>query len=304
LVLTPISVIIPARNEGNRIVRTVRSIVAGRSCSFPLEVVVVDDASTDGTHARLEQTIKPAPEVRFVLRQLRTWSGIAHTRNRGAEAASYPIYLMTDANTVFPLNWDLPIWRHFDRRRLLAGTIGDLASSFRGHGCTLLFPSMGVTWLTNPGAYGGYVPVAACPCTVMDRALFHHLGGYDESLAPYGVAEPEFSVRAWLSGYEIVNVPDLLILHRFRPREEYDAFRRSIEGVMRRKFLRFACYYLPEKLLKQTYDHYAAEAPRDIAACWAELEASGVWERRAELKKLPRDFRWFAGKFGLTSASN
>lgn len=297
---TPISVVIPVRNEGDRIVRAVQSIVAGRSCRFPLELVVVDDSSTDGTCARLAQTIEPAPGVRFVLRRLSAWSGIAHARNRGAEAASYPIYLMTDGNTVFPPDWDLPIRRHFDRRRLLAGTIGDSASSFRGHGCTLMLPSMGVTWLPVPDAYDGYVPVAACACTVIDRSLFHHLGGYDESLAPYGVAEPEFSVRAWLSGYEIVNVPDLLIRHWFRPRAEYDEFRRSISGALLRNYLRFACYYLPEEMLKQTYEHYAALAPKDFDACMAKLVESGVWARRAQLEQLPRDFRWFVRKFSLT----
>jgi GT2 family glycosyltransferase len=139
---------------------------------------------------------------------------------------------------------------------------------------------------------------------VIDRGLFHHLGGYDESLAPYGVAEPEFSVRAWLSGYEIVNVPDLLIFHRFRPRDEFDAFLRSIDGAMRRKYLRFACYYLPEELLKETYEHYAAQAPDDFGACLVELEAGAVWARRAELKKLPHDFRWFARRFNLTQGLN
>jgi glycosyltransferase involved in cell wall biosynthesis len=298
--VTPISVIIPVRDEGERLFRTVRSIVSGRSCRFPLEVVVVDDASSDDACERLPRITQATPEVRLVVRRLPHWSGIPYARNRGAEAASYPIYVTTDANTRFPKNWDLPIRRSFQRHRLLAGTIADASSSFRGHGCALTLPSMGVTWIPVAGAYAGHVPIAACSLTVIDRSLFHHLGGYDESLPLYGAAEPEFSLRAWLSAYEIVNVPDLVIHHRFRPRSERRAFHETNSPVLLRNYLRFACYYLPEELLARTYKYYAKLAPSVCTAWQSELEDGEVWARRAQLKRqLPFDFQWFARKFAL-----
>jgi GT2 family glycosyltransferase len=244
------------------------------------------------------------PEVSLIVRRLDLWSGIPYARNRGAEAASYPTYLITDGNASFSPGWDLPIRRSFHRSRLFAGTIADMASPFRGYGCTLVLPSMGVTWLPVADAYSGYVPIAACSCTVIDRSLFHHLGGYDESLPLYGAAEPEFSVRAWLNGYEIVSLPDLVIHHRFRPLAEYDAFRASIRGVMLRNYLRFACYYLPEDLLQRSYEYYFRLAPNDFGTNMEELAVQGVWSRRAQLSRLPLDFRWFARRFSLTSTSS
>jgi len=300
--MTPISVIIPVRNEGHRIRRAVESIVSGRSCVFPLEVVVVDDASTDGACEWLLE-MSGAADVNLVLRRLDRWSGIPFARNRGAEAATHPIYFITDGNTRFPPNWDLPIWRHFHRGRVLAATILDIASPFRGYGCQLLLPSMGVSWIPVAGLYGGYVPVAACTGTVIDAALFHHLGGYDESLPLYGAAEPEFSARVWLGGYEIANVPDLLVGHRFRPKDEHSKFLASIGSVLRRNYLRFACLYLPEDLLAQTYAHYARAAPDDFESCMAELVSAGVWSERAALqRRLMRDFRWLARKFSIDPA--
>lgn len=300
--MTPISVIIPVRNEGDRICRAVESLVTGRSCSFPLEVVLVDDASTDGACERLLE-VGGASDVNLVWRRLEQWSGIPFARNRGAEAATHPIYFITDGKTHFPPNWDLPIWQHFHRGRVLAATIQDMASPFRGYGCQLLLPSMGVSWIPMAGLYGGYVPVAACTGTVIDRALFHHLGGYDESLPLYGAAEPEFSVRVWLSGYEIVNVPELLIGHRFRPKAEHDKFLSSIGPVFRRNYLRFACCYLPEDLLAQTYAYYARAAPDDFDSCIAELVDAGVWSERAALqRRRVQDFRWFARKFSIDPA--
>jgi GT2 family glycosyltransferase len=233
--------------------------------------------------------------------RLSQWSGIPFARNRGADVARHPIYLITDGNTRYPINWDLPIRRHFHPSRVVAATIADIASQFRGYGCTLLLPSMGASWIPQPGFYGGYVPVAACTATVIDRSLFHHLGGYDESLPLYGAAEPEFSVRAWLSGYEVINIPDLLVTHRFRPRAEHDLYLRSNGPLLRRNYLRFAAYYLPESLLHRTYEYYAAQAPGEFDTRLAELEASGVWAHRAHLRRrLPRDFDWLNRRFALS----
>jgi glycosyltransferase involved in cell wall biosynthesis len=196
---SPISLIIPVRNEGERTIRAVRSFLAGRSHTFPLEVIIVDDASTDGGCESLAQEFAEFPDVEVRVCALPQWSGIPYARNRGAELAKHPIFIITDANTCVGPNWDLAIQRRFSRNRLLAGTILDRRNHhFRGYGCALLLPSMGVVWLASPDEYDGYVPVSACTCTVIDRDLFFRLGGYDEALPLYGAAEPEFSVRAWL----------------------------------------------------------------------------------------------------------
>ena len=263
---------------------------------------MIDDASTDRCCDRLPELVERVPQARLVLRRLARWSGIPFARNRGAEAATNPIYVITDANTRFLPNWDLPIWCHFCPGRVFAATIVDMQSAFGGFGCQLLLPSMSAAWLPAPGIYGGHVPVAACTGTVIDRSLFHHLRGYDEALPLYGAAEPEFSVRVWLSGYDVVNLPDLLIAHRFRPRPELNAFLRSIGPLHRRNYMRFACWYLPEELLTRTYQYYSGLAPEEFPTCMRDLEAEGVWDKRAELKRrLPLDFSSFAHRFGLAA---
>jgi len=298
--VTPISVIIPVRNEGEKISRTVRSLIFGRSCRFPLEVVIVDDASIDGACNALPQLANGMPEVRIIVRRLNSWSGIPFARNRGAEAASYPIYLITDGNTCYPDKWDQPIRRNFQRGRVLTGTISDLSSPFFGYGCALMLPSMGVTWLPTPHTYGGYAPVATWTCTVIDQALFHHLGGYDETLSLYGAAEPEFSVRIWLSGYEIINIPDLLVQHQFQPKPEHDAFRTSLGKTLLSSYLRFACYYLPEQLLFKSYEYFSNLLTCDFDRCMEQIVSKGGWTRRAQLRQVLRyDFSWLLRKFCL-----
>ncbi len=300
--MTAISVIIPSRNEGESILRTVQSLVAGRSCAFPLEVVVVDDASTDGSCDGLVDAVGQPENVRVIVRRLDQWSGIPFARNRGAEVATHPTFLITDGNTSFRNNWDLPIRQHRHPGRLLAGTIVDEATGNRGHGLTLVLPSMGVRWLSTTQPFGGFVPVAACGCTVIAADLFRKLGGYDETLPLYGAAEPEFSVRAWLSGYEIASLPYLTVYHRFRPPQDRESFQDTHKSVLLPNYMRFGCYYLPNDLLKVTLSYFAALIGKDFHGWMADLDRQGVWKRRAELTEtLPLSFSWLAQKFHLGS---
>jgi len=59
-----VSVILPARNEAHNIERCVKSIL---STSYPnIELVVVDDSSTDGTADVARRSIKADPRARVV----------------------------------------------------------------------------------------------------------------------------------------------------------------------------------------------------------------------------------------------
>jgi GT2 family glycosyltransferase len=274
--------------------------VSGRSSPFPLEIIVVDDASTDGSCDHLAEAVGPSPNFRLVVRRLERWSGIPFARNRGAEIATHPIYVITDANTCYPQNWDLPIRQHFHPSRLLAGTIVDEATGARGYGLTLHLPSMGVEWLPSTLPFAGYVPVAACTCTVIAKGLFHYLGGYDESLPLYGAAEPEFSVRAWLSGCEIVSVPDLLVRHHFRPMVNRIHFEKLNSPVLYENYIRFAILYLPDEVLNTTLNYYSHLCPSLLTPRINQAYFQNAWHRRSLLKQmLPRDFWWFAERFGL-----
>ncbi|MFR9806198.1 glycosyltransferase [Pseudonocardia sp. RS010] len=89
----PVSVIVPAYNESKNIEATVRSILAN---DHPLEVIVVDDGSSDGT-AELVESLN-LPRVR-VVRQLN--AGKPAALNTGTANARYEVVVMMDGDTVF-----------------------------------------------------------------------------------------------------------------------------------------------------------------------------------------------------------
>jgi len=92
-VTEPVSVLVPAYNEAKCIENTVRSLMASE---HPIEVIVIDDGSTDGT-ARIVEGLG-LPGVR-VVRQHN--AGKPAALNRGLANARYDLVVMMDGDTVF-----------------------------------------------------------------------------------------------------------------------------------------------------------------------------------------------------------
>lgn len=91
----PVSVVVPAYNEAVGIEATVRSLLAS-SYDGPLEVVVVDDGSTDGTADLVEAL---GLEGVTVVRQANT--GKAGALATGTRVAAHDLLVMLDGDTVF-----------------------------------------------------------------------------------------------------------------------------------------------------------------------------------------------------------
>jgi cellulose synthase/poly-beta-1,6-N-acetylglucosamine synthase-like glycosyltransferase len=90
----PVSIVVPAFNEAVGIVRTVRSLV---DSDYPeLEIVVVDDGSTDGTGDLVEELALPGVRL---LRQPN--AGKPAALNTGIAETSHDVVVMVDADTVF-----------------------------------------------------------------------------------------------------------------------------------------------------------------------------------------------------------
>jgi chlorobactene glucosyltransferase len=96
---TPASVIIPARNESAVIETVVRSVLG--STYQPLELLVVDDRSTDDTASIVQRLAEEDPRVRLVRGAPvpEGWYGKPWACLQGYRAARGDILLFTDADT-------------------------------------------------------------------------------------------------------------------------------------------------------------------------------------------------------------
>ncbi|WP_104821275.1 bifunctional polysaccharide deacetylase/glycosyltransferase family 2 protein [Kitasatospora sp. MMS16-BH015] len=92
-VTAPVTVLVPAYNERECIAHTLNSLAAS---DYPIEVIVIDDGSTDGTSEIVEEM--NLPFVRLI-RQVN--GGKSTALNTGIAAASHDIIVMMDGDTVF-----------------------------------------------------------------------------------------------------------------------------------------------------------------------------------------------------------
>ena len=96
-----LSIIVPARDEAD----TLEAAMAAKLAEgYPnLELVLVDDRSTDGTSAIVDRIAASDPRVRALhLTELPAgWLGKVHALQKGVEASSGELFLFTDADVHF-----------------------------------------------------------------------------------------------------------------------------------------------------------------------------------------------------------
>ncbi len=103
-----ISVLIAAYNEQPVIARTIEAVLGNTVA--PLEVIVVDDGSQDGTADEVEQRFAHEPRVQL-MRQVN--AGKAAALNRAIEASRGEVLICLDADTLFTRDTIGYLVRHF-----------------------------------------------------------------------------------------------------------------------------------------------------------------------------------------------
>jgi GT2 family glycosyltransferase len=214
-----ISVVIPTHNGATTLADCLSALRA--SSRLPEEIVIVDDASTDGS-AELA--------IRFGCRVIRLPQniGAARAKNRGAQAATGDILFFTDDDVVVAPDALAHLVANFSDGRV-AGVVGlldrqipfdDFASNFKN--LWMCFSYARVP-RENIGLF--YTSIAA-----MRRGTFLQLGGFDENYAGASIAEDtEFGQRAWAAGHWI-RLDDRLTARHYK---QY-----TLGEVLRTDFLR------------------------------------------------------------------
>lgn len=165
------SVIVPARDEADRLERCLDSLAAQRY-DGRLEVIVV---------AVGEEPLATAADHPVVDRALgdRRRTGPGRARNRGARAADSDVLLFTDADTVVPPGWVRRHCRQYLTPEVVGvgGPLRPLEADPRHRLCFRLLSD----WWYRACWPLGFVQQPGPNCSVR-RTAFEAVGGFDESL--------------------------------------------------------------------------------------------------------------------------
>lgn len=153
-----VSVLIPARNEENAIVPALRSVLADPHPN--LEVLVLDDHSTDNTRTQVEQVIASDPRVRLVQGKglPEGWCGKQHACWQLAQAAQGEVLVFMDADVRLAPDALPRIAHHLQAHPDIHLTSGVPGQITRGWLEQLLIPLIHVVLL-------GYLPMVAARLT-------------------------------------------------------------------------------------------------------------------------------------------
>jgi len=115
-----VSVVIAAFNEEKVISRTIRAVLANRY--EPLNIIVVDDGSTDDTSGEVARSFSGQPKVTLMRQEN---AGKAAALNRGIGAANGEIIIALDADTIFGRGTIANLVRHFKDEKVgaVAGNV-------------------------------------------------------------------------------------------------------------------------------------------------------------------------------------
>lgn len=170
-----LSLIIPAHNEEHYLADCLRSIVA-QSRDRLHEIIVVDNASTDGT-AKVASTF---PDVRVVREAQK---GLTHARQRGLEACTGELVGYMDADTRMPEGWIEKVFEAFENPDVVAFS----GPARYWDGTTWQRFQLSLSWwLTAPLMYRavGYMVYGAH--FVARKEALLKIGGFDRTIAFYG----------------------------------------------------------------------------------------------------------------------
>jgi glycosyltransferase involved in cell wall biosynthesis len=212
--LTPFSIIIPTLNEEKHIGTCLGRLAAMKYPSSCVEVIVVDNGSTDAT---LDIAISFATVLNLRVLQ-KQHVHVSSMRNFAAENATGEVLAFLDADCYVPTDWLLQA--HIvmgGGRQIIAGARYQIP--------------MSSSWVAEAW-YAGRETKKRTPTSYVPsgdlfvaKSVFRSLGGFDESLETN--EDYELCHRAAAVGIGTLSVPELAVIHEGTPQSLRSFFRKQ-----------------------------------------------------------------------------
>lgn len=211
-----VSIVIPNYNGKESLVKTLPYVLAAGAD----EVVIVDDASTDGSieeiEKRYKQSLRPHGLKDITILRNKKNLGFSSTVNRGVEEATGEVVVLLNTDVSPEPDFLEPLITHFSDLKVFA--VGCMDKSIengkivlRGRGVGkwkrgFLVHSRGEVDKTDTlwvaGGSGAF-----------KKEIWQKLGGLDEIYNPFYWEDIDLSYRALKAGYKILFEPKSLVVH-------------------------------------------------------------------------------------------
>ena len=197
-----VSVVVPVYNSADTISRTIEHILEQTLC--PLEIIAVDDGSTDGSRQILGRFKTQVDVVS------KPNGGPASARNVGIRSASGEFVAFTDSDCLPDKNWLASLMKGFTDSQV-AG-VGGVTRGVDNK--ALVSQYFDFSKILNPEVNSsGKVTYLATGNACFRRDVLLRAGLFNERFRKPGGEEPELCRRIMSLGYRFVAVDDAIVLH-------------------------------------------------------------------------------------------
>ena len=309
------SIAIASHNEGDLLWKTVRSCLETTE-GLDVEVVVADDASTDGSVAEL---LRRYPDIKTDVAPRRV--GVSPTKDRAGRMSSGDVILFLDAHckpepgAVERLIRDV---EECDGDAIITPKVAALdvetwtnKSDQVGYGFLTELSWFDCKWIARDQlkevqgprgrTYLRQPSVIGC-CVALRRDLYEKLWGFDPHMKTYGSEDIDFGLKSWLMGHPVYLDEEVTIGHRFRgsftnyevpnPHQLLNQLRMARKNFTEPTW---------EIWLKRNQNRYVEPTWRSGLELFEESRGTVERERDYLMKTRKHDEFWYADQFGLTA---
>jgi GT2 family glycosyltransferase/glycosyltransferase involved in cell wall biosynthesis len=244
------SIVIPNWNGRDLLEKYLPSVVAAAGRIPGSEIIVVDNGSTDGSVALLQEQF---PQVRALA--LPENLGFGGGSNAGFEAAKHDVVVLLNSDMRVELDFLQPLLDGFTDERVFSVScqifFSDPDKLREETGLTQFWWERGSVRVRHridpainrlyPCAYGGGGSCA------FDRRKFVELGGFDKLLAPFYLEDTDLGYMAWKRGWKNLYQPASVVYHEHRGTIGRRFSEQYIQGVLKKNYLLFTWKNIHER---------------------------------------------------------
>ncbi len=293
------SIVIPTWNARDLIERFLPSVVDAASGNRENEIIVVDNASSDGT---AEFVAERFPGIRLL--RLDRNLGFGGGSNAGFRAARNDIVVLLNNDMRVEPGFLQPLLDGFTDERVFSVSCQIFFSDpARRREETGLSQGWWKHGMLRVGHRTDPAVVDVFPCfyggggsTAYDRAKFFELGGFDPLLAPFYLEDTDLGYMAWKRGWKVLYQPRSVVYHEHRGTigKRFSAAR--IQAVLSKNYLLWTW---------KNIHQWRRLGPHLALALWGaaislvfgnsveRANAAGIWRAAAQLPGALRS-RWRA----------
>ncbi len=264
------------------------------------EIIVVDNASTDGSRAFLRQQ----EDVRLIESEGNL--GFPKGCNVGMAAARGDALLLLNSDTIVTPRWLVQLRRALDSRPEVGavGCVSNYVANYQQIDVPYLGSEGGLDALfsfaeqyncSDPAKWERRLRLVGF-CYLVKRAVYEKIGGLDERFSPGNYEDDDYSLRIWQAGYECLLCRDTFI-HHFGNRSFQQLFEAqgAGDGGLSKKFnatlqknLKKFCakWHVDEKYhmgkLRDIFPNWKGPEVVSLAEIQQAIKAAGQRQKRSE----------------------